>query len=66
MKPLMPTNHEHVEHIKVLLRRWSRLLEQGPYSIHANSRSDGRARKFPNGANANSVGMMSDARCPGE
>eukprot|EP00975_Prorocentrum_lima_P021793 4591441-Prorocentrum_lima.AAC.1 len=60
----MPTTHEQIEHIQVLLHQWSRMLEQGPYSTRANARSDGRARQFPNGANVSFVGMIAYAPLP--
>eukprot|EP00975_Prorocentrum_lima_P017573 3709921-Prorocentrum_lima.AAC.1 len=62
----MPTTHDQLETINILLRRWSRSPEQGPYSIQANSRSDGRARQSPNGANVKFEGMVSDSPCQGE
>eukprot|EP00975_Prorocentrum_lima_P052754 11057641-Prorocentrum_lima.AAC.1 len=62
----MPTTHAHLDHIEVLLCQWSRLLEQGPYSIHTNARSNGRAQQFPNGANVNFVGMIAYSRLPGD
>eukprot|EP00975_Prorocentrum_lima_P002753 608362-Prorocentrum_lima.AAC.1 len=60
----MPTTHTQIDHVKVLLRKWSRLLEQGPYSIHTNAREDGRARQFPNGANVSFGGMIADSPLP--